>query len=353
VVRWCRWTTALLLVALTLAGPLAPRVGAAELPPLMVMITDDGFVPARATIPLDATVVWRNASPVAHAVKSEVDIWDSGEILPDTEYQLVFKTPGTYVYLDPLNPANPKAVVVVGSGGSTYGTVPSHLQAASTASGPSSSSGSGNTLTPIGGTPASSAGLPTGAASQPTGGTVINPGSPSPLGGYGGYSPGSSGQVGQGTRPQSVAPTFGSAATPGANYGAFPVYPGGAGGYPTYPYGGYPNPYGGYPSSPYGANGTNPYGGYPSSPYGAYGANPYGAYGGAGAAGSYPGYGVWGAPSTPGFGSGYYPTGNYPTGGSYYPTGNYPAGGGYVPGGYYPGGGGYYPSGYYPYGAPR
>ncbi len=395
--QFCRVAAVALALTLALAGVALPgaQVAAAADPlPILVTIGDGGFSPPSLTIDVGGSVAWKNTSARARAVKSEVGIWDSGNIQPNEVYILTFKTAGTYFYSDPTNTsAATRASVVVGSGGPIFGNDPG--------AGPNA----GGTLTPISSNVATAA--PTdfgGIWGQPGTGQVINPGnsmpSPQPISvsAYSGYGSGSSGNVGTTYSGGSVTPGYGTYA------GAYaPTY-----GYGSY--GGYLPGYGAYGNSLYGSTyGSGLYGGYypngslyggyypNGSLYGGYYPNGTGLYG---ATGTYPygstgvggGYYPYGSTTLGGYNpygsvsSGYYPygttassvAGTYPYGstgvGGYSPYGSLssgyspysrPYGTGYVGGtypygssssGYYPYGSGYYPygsssSGYYPYGS--
>src|SRR5947209_6265448 len=94
-----RWL-AVLAACVGLVGLAPASAGAADLRPVLVQITDQGFAPPQVYIDLKGGVTWRNTTGQARTVTSEVGVWDSGEIQPSDAYQLVFETPGTYYYYD-------------------------------------------------------------------------------------------------------------------------------------------------------------------------------------------------------------------------------------------------------------
>lgn len=79
-----------------------------------VKLTDQArFEPAGLTIPVGATVVWRNMDEQRHTVTGNpeelgdpnrvalpdgAEPWDSGDLLPGEQFTHTFTVPGTYVY---------------------------------------------------------------------------------------------------------------------------------------------------------------------------------------------------------------------------------------------------------------
>lgn len=85
-----------------------------------VMMTASGFTPASITVPVGATVVFRNADTTPHWVASEphpihtgLPGFDAGRDIPaGGTYSFTFTKIGTFTYHDHLKP-NVKGTVVV------------------------------------------------------------------------------------------------------------------------------------------------------------------------------------------------------------------------------------------------
>ena len=73
--------------------------------------TNDCFIPGTVTIDVGGEVVWKNPDTAAHTVTSGVlsdggpdGIFDSGLLVPDTNFSQVFDTPGEYPYFCIIHP---------------------------------------------------------------------------------------------------------------------------------------------------------------------------------------------------------------------------------------------------------
>jgi plastocyanin/tRNA A-37 threonylcarbamoyl transferase component Bud32 len=88
--------------------PLAPG-SADEAPPpkpatsdsaatITITITDNAFAPSRLTIPVGATVIWKNAGSVEHTVTAEGGSFDSGALASGGTFQHTFTTAEPFPY---------------------------------------------------------------------------------------------------------------------------------------------------------------------------------------------------------------------------------------------------------------
>jgi plastocyanin len=80
-----------------------------------VSITDQGFSPAVAVVPIGTTVLWTNSGKLTHSLSGQVH--SPGIIQPGDTYQRKFTSPGTYQYHDGTQPDSTGTVVVTVGGG--------------------------------------------------------------------------------------------------------------------------------------------------------------------------------------------------------------------------------------------
>ena len=85
----------------------APRDQAAA-----VSISKFAFVPATMTISAGQSITWTNADPVAHTSTSDDNLWDSGDLSPNTTFSTTFSQPGTYAYHCTIHPFIRGTVIV-------------------------------------------------------------------------------------------------------------------------------------------------------------------------------------------------------------------------------------------------
>jgi|GEM_PF-1136084 len=78
-------------------GVLPAEIQAA--PAFEISITDDGFAPQVAHIPVDTTVTWTNLEGF-HTTTSKAGLWDSGVLSPGDTFTYHFDTAGIYYYYD-------------------------------------------------------------------------------------------------------------------------------------------------------------------------------------------------------------------------------------------------------------
>lgn len=109
--------TLLRAVPVALSVPLASGctwLDAVEKDRYTVEISDRArFDPATITVPVGATVVWRNMDDERHTVTADPDVlgdpnrvalpegaepFDSGDLSPGEQFSLTFTVPGTYLY---------------------------------------------------------------------------------------------------------------------------------------------------------------------------------------------------------------------------------------------------------------
>jgi plastocyanin len=75
----------------------APASAIAELPRIVIGISDDQFLPAQISVQPGTLVVWRNFGSQPHTTTAE-GRWDSGVLSPGQRCVAWFVTPGTYEY---------------------------------------------------------------------------------------------------------------------------------------------------------------------------------------------------------------------------------------------------------------
>jgi plastocyanin len=120
--RKALWSPAA-LVALSVSGVLliGPTVQAAE---TVTMGSNDGFTfsPKEITVPVGATVVWRNLSAVQHDARADNGSFASPLLDKGKEYSFTFNTPGEVTYFCTVSghrDAGMEGVVKVTGGGAT------------------------------------------------------------------------------------------------------------------------------------------------------------------------------------------------------------------------------------------
>jgi plastocyanin len=104
-----------LATALIVAG--AHRVTAdptpSPLPTFHVEISNNAFSPASLTVPVGATVVWKNDDPYAHTVTMQgTNGFDSGNLGGGQTFSRTFTTAGTYPYECSIHPSMTATIVV-------------------------------------------------------------------------------------------------------------------------------------------------------------------------------------------------------------------------------------------------
>jgi plastocyanin len=117
----------LIALALLLTGlALVPYIGLSAEPsgeqryadadepaPVQVAIQNFAFSPAIVTVTTGTTVRWVNMDNVDHTVTSNGGIFDSGNLSPSNNFEVLFDTAGTYPYFCTLHPAMTGQIVVV------------------------------------------------------------------------------------------------------------------------------------------------------------------------------------------------------------------------------------------------
>jgi plastocyanin len=105
-----------LSVAATQAEPSVAATAATAAAVAKVSITEQGFSPAVAVVPIGTTVRWTNNGKVRHSLSGQVR--SPGIIQPKGTYQRKFTAPGEYQYHDGTHPDSTGTVVVTAGGGS-------------------------------------------------------------------------------------------------------------------------------------------------------------------------------------------------------------------------------------------
>jgi plastocyanin len=81
--------------------------------PYVVMIKDFAFSPGSLTIPVGATVIWRNNDGAAHTATSTSPGFDSGNLDNGAHFSFTFLKPGTYAYVCSYHPNMTGQITVV------------------------------------------------------------------------------------------------------------------------------------------------------------------------------------------------------------------------------------------------
>jgi len=113
--HFCRFAIPVVAALMTVAAiVMAPAARAAD-NVVTVTMTDKPpeYVPAKLTIPVGTTVVWKNTAKTLHDVTTDADSvqkpgdvllppgaksFDSGFMQPDTSFEYTFSVPGKYIY---------------------------------------------------------------------------------------------------------------------------------------------------------------------------------------------------------------------------------------------------------------
>ncbi|MBV8596559.1 MAG: cupredoxin family copper-binding protein [Candidatus Eremiobacteraeota bacterium] len=81
--------------------------------PYVVTIKNFAFSPASLTVPLGATVVWKNDDGVAHTATSTSRGFDSGNLDDGAHFSFTFQKAGTYAYVCSYHPNMTGQIMVV------------------------------------------------------------------------------------------------------------------------------------------------------------------------------------------------------------------------------------------------
>ena len=106
--------------------PLPPGVTPSETPEREIHITDSGYSPSEVLVVAGTIVRWINDGPSVHSSKSDIGVWDSGEICSPTDatevgcagyggvtYGRLFTRPGIFTYRCAAHPSKRGTVVVM------------------------------------------------------------------------------------------------------------------------------------------------------------------------------------------------------------------------------------------------
>jgi plastocyanin len=110
-----------LLIAAIIAGALAVVAGQnafADQPapapsPYVVTIKNFSFSPSSLTVPVGATVVWKNDDGVAHTATTTSRGFDSGNLDNGAKFSFTFLKAGTYAYVCQYHPNMTGQITVV------------------------------------------------------------------------------------------------------------------------------------------------------------------------------------------------------------------------------------------------
>lgn len=81
-------------------------------PPSVVNMKDFAFSPSSITVPVGATVRWKNGDSVAHTVTSTTKAFDSGNVDSGHSFSFTFTKAGSYSYVCAYHPGMTGMVVV-------------------------------------------------------------------------------------------------------------------------------------------------------------------------------------------------------------------------------------------------
>ena len=104
--------------AVSVVTAFAGHVASADQPapspsPYVVTIKNFAFSPASLTVPVGATVVWKNDDGVAHTATSTSRGFDSGNLDNGAHFSFTFQKAGTYAYVCSYHPNMTGQVTVV------------------------------------------------------------------------------------------------------------------------------------------------------------------------------------------------------------------------------------------------
>ncbi len=102
---------AALLLAVSLAGAAAPQPAAAG-PTYTIKLEHFMFTPGTLTVPVGATVRWRNLDGEPHTTVSVDGLFRSGALDQGDSYAFTFKAPGNYRYVCSIHPQMVGTIVV-------------------------------------------------------------------------------------------------------------------------------------------------------------------------------------------------------------------------------------------------
>lgn len=108
----------LVMLAVAVLALFAARHASADQPapspsPYAVTIKNFAFSPSSLTIPVGATVVWRNDDGVAHTATSTSPGFDSGNLDNGAHFSFTFLKAGTYAYVCQYHPNMTGQITVV------------------------------------------------------------------------------------------------------------------------------------------------------------------------------------------------------------------------------------------------
>jgi plastocyanin len=87
---------------------------AAQSQPVLAEVTIDNFsfAPAELTVPVGATVTWRNRDDIPHTVVSTDRVFKSKVMDTEEKYSFTFGTAGTFTYFCSIHPKMMGKVIV-------------------------------------------------------------------------------------------------------------------------------------------------------------------------------------------------------------------------------------------------
>ncbi|MDQ6766990.1 MAG: cupredoxin family copper-binding protein [Candidatus Eremiobacteraeota bacterium] len=80
--------------------------------PYVVTIKNFAFAPSQLTIPVGATVVWKNQDSVAHTATSTAKGFDSGDLSGGKSFTFTFTKSGSYSYICSYHPSMTGMIIV-------------------------------------------------------------------------------------------------------------------------------------------------------------------------------------------------------------------------------------------------
>ncbi len=94
------------------AADQTPSSPAPAATPTVIIIKNFAFSPSSVTIPVGATVIWRNQDSAAHTVTSTSQGFDSGNLDSGAHFTFTFLKAGTYDYVCSYHPNMAGQIVV-------------------------------------------------------------------------------------------------------------------------------------------------------------------------------------------------------------------------------------------------
>ena len=128
-------TTTSVATTTTAATTTSTTVSKSEITPVEVSIVSGAhlqsqsqhYVPQTITVEIGVnnTITWMNQDGAPHTVTSDTNAFNSGTIVPGSNFTMTFTSPGTYLYHCNIHPFMSGTVIVLNANGQTVPSTPS------------------------------------------------------------------------------------------------------------------------------------------------------------------------------------------------------------------------------------